>query len=110
MLTRTALLALAILSLSTLAARADQILGTWCAPDGGRSIKVNDGSVITPGGKSIPANVVRHHVDFVFPAGEPDAGATFSADQLNDEQIQVTIRAAGGTKGPEIWTPCKPVS
>lgn len=110
MLTRSALLALAILSLSTFAARADQILGTWCAPGGGRSVKVNDGTVVTPGGKSIPANVVRHHVDFVFPDGEPDAGSTFAAEQLNDEQIQVTIKSKSGTSAPEIWTPCKPVS
>jgi hypothetical protein len=91
-------------------ARADQINGTWCAPGGGKSIRVEDASVISPGGKTVTANVVRHHVDFVIPPGEPDAGATFYADQLSDEQIRVTIKSKAGVTAPEIWTPCKPVS
>jgi len=91
-------------------ALADQIPGHWCAPDGGRSIKVDHTSIVTPGGKTVQGNITRHHVDFVIPNGETDAGSTFNADQLSDEQIRVTIIRKDGTSPPEIWTPCKPVS
>lgn len=103
-------LALILVTAASGAAHADQILGQWCAPGGGKSIRVEDASVISPGGKTVTANVVRHHVDFVVPPGEPDAGATFYADQLSDEQIRVTIKSKAGVTAPEIWTPCKPVS
>ncbi len=87
-------------------AHADQIVGEWCPPGGGRSLIVRNYDDVTFAGLAVKANVDRHHVDFEIPAGEPDAGQKFNADQLNDEQIRVTI----GTKAAEIWTPCKPVS
>jgi hypothetical protein len=109
MFLRIACFAFAIV-MSCATARADQIPGHWCAPDGGRSIKIDYASIVTPGGKTVQGNITRHHVDFVIPDGEQDAGATFNADQLSDEQIRVTIVRKDGTSPPEIWTPCKPVS
>lgn len=103
-------LALCSIIMSCTAARADQIPGHWCAPGGDRSIRIDYTSIVTPGGKTVAGNITRHHVDFVIPEGEPDAGATFSADQLGDEQIRVTIIRKDATSPTEIWTPCKPVS
>lgn len=85
---------------------ADQIIGEWCPPSGSVSLIVKDYDDVSFAGQAVNASVRRHHVDFVIPDGHADAGATFDADQLNDEQIRVTI----GQKTPEIWTPCKPVS
>ena len=102
--------AAALVALAALPVRADEITGTWCAPGGGKSIKVEDPIVISPGGKQVRANLTRHHLDFVIPAGEANAGATFNADQLSDEAIRVTIISKSGTSAPEIWTPCKPIS
>lgn len=107
---KTILLAAVLIVSSAITAHADQILGQWCAPGGTRSVKVDQATVVSPGGKTVPANITRHHVDFVMPDGEKDAGATFNADQLGDEQIRVTFIRKEGTSEPEIWTPCKPVS
>ncbi|MFT7575536.1 MAG: hypothetical protein ACI9XZ_001917 [Alphaproteobacteria bacterium] len=85
---------------------ADQIAGQWCPPGGGRTLVVKGHQDVTFAGKPVQANVDRHHVDFAIPVGEPDAGTKFNADQMNEEQVRVTI----GSKTPEIWTPCKPVS
>lgn len=87
-------------------AAADAIPGDWCPPGGGRILQIKTSGHVTFAGKIVAANVDRHHTDFVIPKGEPDAGSRFSADQLNDVQIRVTING----KKPEIWTPCEPVS
>ena len=93
-------------------AHADEISGWWCTPSGDKSIHVkHDGTITSPGGQPVAGSVRRHHVDFVIPSGEQDAGATFSAEQLNDDLIRVTIAAKGGPPlDAVIWIPCKPVS
>jgi hypothetical protein len=100
-----------VLFTSTQAALADRIDGTWCSPDG-KSVSVDGPNVVTSRGNAIFANYNRHHIDYIIPAGEPDEGSQFRADQLNDNQIRVVLIGAGGEpKGEvEIWTPCKPVS
>ena len=92
-------------------ALADQINGNWCSPDG-QSMTVDGPRVVTPGGHTVTANYDRHHVDYRIPEGEPSSGDRFSADQLNHEQISVSIiRASDGQAGKAvIWTPCKPIS
>ena len=91
----------------TSSAFADVITGEWCEPGGGaRILVVKNYDDVTFVGKAVKANVDRHHVDFVIPAGEKDAGTRFDADQLSDEQIKVTI----GADAAVIWTPCKPIS
>jgi hypothetical protein len=99
-------LAVLVLLLAALPARADQIIGEWCPPGGSVSLVVKNHDDVTFAGASVQANVDRHHVDFIIPANLADSGSRFSADQLNDEQVRVTI----GSKPAEIWTPCKPVS
>ncbi|MGI9409802.1 MAG: hypothetical protein ACR2OV_06995 [Hyphomicrobiaceae bacterium] len=91
----------------TSSAVADVITGEWCEPGGGgRILIINNYDDVTSVGKAVKANVDRHHVDFVIPTGEKDAGIRFDADQLSDEQIKVTI----GANAAVIWTPCKPIS
>jgi hypothetical protein len=105
------LLTAALITASTQNALADRIDGTWCSPDG-KSVSIDGCNVVTSRGNAVDANYNRHHIDYIVPAGEPDEGSLFRADQLNDNQISVVlISADGGSKGnPEIWTPCKPVS
>lgn len=105
---RELIIAVSALALITLMApaRADQIVGSWCPPGGGTSLVVRNYDDVVFAGQAVKANVVRHHVDFVIPEGAGDAGQLFSADQLNDNEIRVTV----GSKASEIWTPCKPVS
>ena len=98
--------ALTVVALVNSPASADVIVGQWCPPGGGRSVSVENYDNVSIDGTAVKANVNRHHVDFVIPAGVQDAGARFDADQISDEQIRVTI----GSKSTEIWTPCKPIS
>lgn len=91
-------------------ASADQIIGYWCSPSGSQSIKVDHSSVVSPGGRTVEAQVRRHYLEFVIPQGEANAGAKFTADQLGEERISVKIISKGGTSTPEIWVPCKPIS
>lgn len=88
---------------------ADQINGNWCSPSG-QTLSINGADVVTPAGNHVSANHDRHHIDYQIPAGEPNAGDQFSADQLSDDEISVKI--SGGNPpvagASEIWTPCKP--
>jgi hypothetical protein len=90
---------------------ADRIDGDWCSPRG-QSISVNGPNVVTPGGQTVVANYDRHHVDFEIPEGEPSSGDRFSADQLNHEEISVSIVPARDARTGKavIWTLCKPIS
>ena len=93
-------------------AHADQIDGKWCSLDG-KSLNVNFTDVTTPGGNKVKANYNRHHIDFIIPAGEEDEGSKFGADQMNDNQIRVTITEADGeSRPPNIWAAqkCKDVT
>ena len=105
------LLALGMLTLSATAVLADQIDGNWCSPDG-KSVSIDGPRVTTIGGASVTANYNRHHIDYVIPAGEPNEGASFQADQLNHNEIRVVIvgPSSGQIGEIEIWRPCKPIS
>ncbi len=94
------------LAMTSAPAHADQIAGSWCPPGGGQSLVVRGHDDVALDGRAVKANVTRHHVDFVVPEGASDAGQRFSADQLNDDEIRVSI----GEKPAVIWTPCKPIS
>ena len=88
-------------------ARADQIDGKWCSMEG-ELIEVAFTDVTTLGGNAVKANYDRHHIDFVIPKGEKHEGMVFSADQLNHEQIRVTVIGDNGTGSPsEIWEKCQ---
>lgn len=102
---------IAMLAASTISAMADQIDGTWCSPSG-QTLSIDGTNVVTPGGNSVVAQYDRHHIVYQIPDGEKGAGNRFAADQLNDEQIRVTIsnESVPETGTPEIWTPCKQIS
>jgi hypothetical protein len=87
-------------------AQADQIIGAWCPPGQSLSLIVRNYDDVVFAGQAVKANVARHHIDFAVPEGNDAAGERFSANQLNDNEIRVTI----GSKPAEIWTPCKPIS
>ena len=56
---------------------ADEITGSWCPPGGGRSLVVDNLDKVTFAGQSVTANVQRHHIDFIVPKGQKDAGLRF---------------------------------
>jgi hypothetical protein len=103
--------AMAFLVMFTSPGHADRIDGNWCSPKG-QTITVDGQMVTSPGGKPVIANYDRHHVDFDIPEGEANAGHRFSANQLNDDEISVSIRSPSGQINgkPEIWRQCKPIS
>ncbi len=93
----------------TLGVHADQINGDWCSPNG-QVVSIDGAHVITPYGNQVSANHDRHHIDYQIPAGEPNAGDQFTADQLSDDKLSVKIikdNASAKAKS-EIWTSCKP--
>lgn len=94
---------------STSIAHADQIDGTWCSPKG-ESMTIEGSNVVTPGGNKITANYDRHHVDYALPEGEENAGARLSADQLNDDNISVTLIRGGTAGAAVVWKRCEVVS
>lgn len=108
---RLSVLAIILLVASTATAFADKIDGTWCSPSG-KSISIDGPRVITPSGKTVAARYDRHHIDYEIPDGEPNAGDRLTADQLNEEQIRVSVvsKAKSETGASEIWTPCKQIS
>ncbi|MCF6200060.1 MAG: hypothetical protein L3J67_11835 [Hyphomicrobiaceae bacterium] len=90
---------------------ADQINGNWCAADG-RTISIDGPHVTTPAGNTVLAIHGRHHIDYLIPENETDAGHRFTADQLDDERISVQIiDSKTGQRSPaQIWVPCKPTA
>ncbi len=95
----------------TTVVKADQIDGTWCSPSG-LSMTIEGQDIRTPGGKSVTGRYSRHRFDYEIPAGEPNAGGRIFAEQLNDQEIRVTvikqIQIEPGAH--ETWTPCEVVS
>ncbi len=106
---KLSVLVMIFLVTSTATALADKIDGTWCSPSGKR-ISIDGPQVITPSGKTVVARYDRHHIDYVIPEGEPNAGNRFAADQLNEEQIRVSVVSEAKSQAPKIWTPCKQIS
>lgn len=111
---RTAKIALSVnifLCLSASSSFADQIDGTWCSPTG-ESMTIKGEQVVTPGGNAITGRYTRHHFDYEVPGSEKNAGDVVSADQINDENIQVKIlRGAERIREKSvIWQRCDVVS
>lgn len=108
---KRSVLAMVLLIGSTANALADKIDGTWCSPSG-KSISIEGVRVTTPSGRTVIARYNRHHIDYEIPEGEPNAGDLFTADQLNEQQVRVSVVGEGksDTDAPEIWTPCKQIS
>ena len=73
---------------------------------------INGSQVVTPGGKTIIGRYTRHHFDYVIPQGEENAGNRVSADQIDDQNIQVTEgrHTADPPNAHVIWKRCEVVS
>jgi len=73
---------------------------------------INGEQVTTPTGKVVSGNFTRHHFDYEAPEGDRHAGNRISADQLNDDEIRVTVtdNASGASGDPETWTKCAVIS
>ena len=93
------------------AALADQIDGTWCSPSG-LSMTIDGQNVVTPAGKALTGRYSRHNFDYEIPAGEPHAGGRVFAEQLNDQEIRVTVikKVQNEPGAHETWTRCEVVS
>lgn len=92
-------------------AKADQIDGTWCSP-AGQTMTIKGANVQTPGGRSLTGRYSRHNFDYEIPQGEPHAGGRVFAEQLNDQEIRVTLIKPVQTEpgAHETWTRCDVVS
>lgn len=92
-------------------ALADQIDGTWCSPSG-ESMTIEGETVITPGGKTLTGRYRRHYFDYEIPAGEPHAGGRIYAEQLNDQEIRVTVikKVQAEPGAHDTWTRCEVIS
>ena len=90
---------------------ADQIDGTWCSP-AGQSMTIDGANVRTPSGKNIVGRYSRHRFDYEIPDGEPNAGGRIFAEQLNDQEIRVTVIKQVQTEpgAHDTWTRCDVVS
>lgn len=86
------------------AALADAIDGTWCAPVGGRVLRIAGPFITTPGGQPVIGTYNRHDGSYVIPAGEAGAGGTVSFRQRGEDLLQV-LEPDGI---PLVWERCNP--
>ncbi len=92
-------------------AMADQIDGTWCSPSG-QSMTIDGQNIRTPSGKTLVGRYSRHRFDYEIPEGEPNAGGRIFAEQLNDQEIRVTVikQVQAEPGAHDTWTRCDVVS
>ncbi len=83
-------------------AKADQIDGHWC--QGLKHLYIDGPKIVTPGGNEITGEYDRHGFRYVVPAGEPDAGAAISMEQMHDELMHLQSSAKPGAV--QNWIRC----
>ena len=86
-----------------LAALADSIDGTWCSPDGSRTMQIHGQDFTTPGGAKVTGIYQRHDGAYTAPEGEPGAGGTVIVQLLNEEEMRVAEPDAT----PLVWLRCQ---
>ncbi|MDU8926667.1 hypothetical protein RXV86_04640 [Alisedimentitalea sp. MJ-SS2] len=99
------LLAGLALSLSAMAAQADEISGDWCSPLGAH-LRIEGEEIVTPGGQRTHGVYGRHSYEFIVPDGEEGAGLVVRMQQLSEEQMVLTYEG----RDPEEWRRCQVVS
>ena len=87
-------------------ALADAIDGDWCSTTQARQLRIDGPNITTPGGQKTTGEYTRHTFTFVVPEGEPGTGETIAMQQLNEEEVQVSVN--GGA--PEVWRRCELIS
>jgi hypothetical protein len=102
-------LLLAGLLVAAAPARADVIDGSWCSPDGLRSLTIDGPRIVTPGGTSLQGMYDRHAFSYVVPQKEEGAGSTTQLRLVNETTMQYS---RGDKQAPaEVWRRCsRPVS
>ncbi|MCB1390686.1 MAG: hypothetical protein KDK12_16345 [Rhodobacteraceae bacterium] len=97
-------LAGAALALQPLAAQADSIDGTWCAPIDGRTLRIAGADFTTPGGSRIIGLYGRHDGAYTVPADEPGAGGQVLLRLMGEDLLQVLEPDSL----PLVWQRCRP--
>ena len=92
-----------VLALAPFAAMADSIDGTWCSPDGSRTMQIHGQDFTTPGGAKVTGIYQRHDGAYTAPEGEPGAGGTVIVQLLNEEEMRVAEPDAT----PLVWLRCQ---
>jgi hypothetical protein len=101
---RPTILALAVLlSAAPFAALADAIDGTWCSPDGARTLQIAGPDYTTPAGNRTVGTYRRHDGSYTVPEGEAGAGGTMVLQMLNEDEMRVSPPDAP----PETWLRCQ---
>jgi hypothetical protein len=93
-----------VVALAGSAARADQIDGNWCSPDG-RQMTINGPEIVTPSGARTSGNYSRHDFSYSAPGGRD----TITMHLLNETTVQ--LRPSQTCERTEIWRRCsRPIS
>ena len=87
-------------------ASADQIDGDWCSTREAAHFSISGPTIVTPAGTATTGDYRRHYFTYVVPEGDPGAGQTIDMQQLNDEEILVSVD--GGE--PVMWRRCEVIS
>ena len=87
-------------------ALADAIDGDWCSTTQARQLRIDGPNITTPGGQQTTGDYSRHAFSYIVPEGEPGTGETMAMQQLNEEEVQVSVNSGA----PEIWRRCELIS
>ena len=74
-----------------MAAVADAIDGTWCSPDGARSMQIHGPRMVTPGGHEVIGEYSRHAAAYDVPEGEAGAGKRTLIQLLSEDEAIVKL-------------------
>jgi len=101
----SALFAIFILApiLMSTPAFADRIDGHWCK--GLKRLYIDGPQIVTPGGTKMTGDYDRHGFTYVVPAGEDDAGATITMQQMHEELMQ--WQSSSNPSDVQDWIRCK---
>ena len=90
-------------TLITSGAHADRIDGNWCK--GLKRLHIDGPQIVTPGGTKMTGDYDRHAFTYVVPAGEDDAGATITMQQMHEELMQ--WQSSTNPSDVQDWIRCK---
>jgi hypothetical protein len=91
-----------LVALSTGGAYADRIDGHWCK--GLKRLYIDGPQIVTPGGTKMTGDYDRHAFTYVVPAGEDDAGATITMQQMHEELMQ--WQSSSNPSDVQDWIRC----
>lgn len=96
-----------MVAMSSIAARADAIDGSWCYK--GRHLAIEGPRILIPSGKQITGQYDRHSFVYQVPPGDQGAGSSIFMVLLDEDTM--ALRAGSEEAKPEVWRRCAaPVS